>query len=350
VEKVEVLGRIGLVGTLVVGACACASDAGPADPNLLVADVPPIHLEPGEEVVDLCFSWTLENEEPLYVNEVTLRSADGIHHSNWLWMPDSYYEGPDGLWPCTERGFDQSTAGVVGGVLFGQSTQVAEETQRFLPGVALPLARGTRIVANLHLLNYGLRARDVPISLEVRTLPAAEVVTRLSPIILTYGPLSIPPRSRSEFGTECTIAELHQTALERAPDFSIHYVLPHYHAFGDLLRVELAGGSRDGEVVAETDATIGESTAIAFDVPISVAGATGIRLRCGYENPTDDTITWGNGDGEMCIAFGYTDSPNSWMGNVVGDNRVLASGSDLTEVAGDCEVWTIPSHHTREGL
>jgi hypothetical protein len=339
---------------MVVGLCsgACTEAAmdppEPTDMHLFHTELPPIHVEAGEEVVDLCYSWTLDNEEPLYVNEVAMESAQGIHHSNWLWVPDRYFDGPDGLWPCAEREFDQVTAGVVGGVLFGQSTQVAEETQRFLPGVALPLARHTRIVANLHLVNASPTARDVPISLTIRTLPVEEVVTRLSPMILSYGPLAITPHGRSEFTTDCLMGDLHETALDRPMDFEIHYILPHYHAFGDLLRVELVGGTRDGEVIAETHSAIGEPVAIAYDEPVSMAGADGLRLRCGYQNATDDTIYWGNGYGEMCIAFAYTDSPNAWMGDIDGDNRVLGTDAGVTQNTADCRVVTLPAIHTRE--
>jgi len=58
---------------------------------------------PGEEVLGLCQSWTLNNPEELWVNAVELGQDVASHHSNWTFVPDNLYKGEDGVWPCDER-------------------------------------------------------------------------------------------------------------------------------------------------------------------------------------------------------------------------------------------------------
>ncbi|MEO1269781.1 MAG: hypothetical protein AAFX99_16970, partial [Myxococcota bacterium] len=79
-------------------------------------------LGPGEEVQP-CVSWTLNNDEPLYIQSVQLANTGAFHHSNWFVVPDNLFEGPDGYFNCSERGFQELTAAVAGTVLFAQSTQ-----------------------------------------------------------------------------------------------------------------------------------------------------------------------------------------------------------------------------------
>jgi hypothetical protein len=340
--------------SLIVVLVACALSA-PActegDPHTWETHVPPITVGVGEEVLGLCYSWTLENEEPLYVNAVDFATTPGTHHSNWVYVPDTRFRGPDGVWPCSDREFVKEAVPLLdGGVLFAQSTQSVEDSQTFLPGVVLALPPRVRIIGDLHLLNYGATPVDVEMSLTVHSLPPEEVVTKLSPLVLDYSPLEIQPRGRSEFTTDCDLDTPHQAGLGRPLDFNIHYILPHYHNFGDLLQVQIIGGPRDGEVIAETRNMIGEPLAITFPEPVSMLGAQGLRLRCGYQNPTDEMIYYGNAGGEMCIAVGYTDSPSSFAGITLGENVIVGMEGDVTQNTTDCEAFSMESTHTRLGI
>ena len=66
------------------------------------------------EEIQPCVSWTLENEEAIYVNTVGLANDGGFHHSNWFVVPDDTYEGPDGYWDCNERGFTELASAALG--------------------------------------------------------------------------------------------------------------------------------------------------------------------------------------------------------------------------------------------
>ena len=54
-----------------------------------------------------------------------------------------------------------------------------------------------------------------------------------------------------------------------------------------------------------------------LDPPFDMTGHSRLRLTCSYYNNTNNTVTWGNAGGEMCIAFGYTDSPSVWTAGII---------------------------------
>src|SRR5688572_16689814 len=89
-----------LAPALAAGLIACGDNVTPAVPD---ADQPghhvyrfgPYPLAPGEEHDSRCVSVTLDNDLPMFVNEVSLTTGDGFHHSNWFWVPETAYAGED---------------------------------------------------------------------------------------------------------------------------------------------------------------------------------------------------------------------------------------------------------------
>jgi hypothetical protein len=312
----------------------------PGEHTFVRFDVPPIALAPGLETADQCFAYSLGNDEPLYVNRVSMTGTPGIHHSNWFFVSPGTYPGEDGLFRCSDRHFDTIRSATAGGVLFAQSTQNVNETQQFRPNTALAIPPGSVIVADLHLLNASPAEVTVDISLELEAIPESELVTRLIGFSFDYIPLVIPPHARSEFTATCDLALPHQRTLHRPLDFRIHHVLPHYHALGYMLRLEVVGGPRDGEAIWETRSLIGEPLGGAVDPPFDLTGATGIRLTCGFDNPTDETVGWGIGTQEMCIAFGFSDSPLMWAGSTSLMDNVVVGEVDgvIQNQTNDCFV------------
>ena len=89
--------------TLAVLALAACSSPAAVEPDAAGAPAPltkridTYTVAAGEEVTNRCVSWTLGNDQPLYVNAVTLATGSGFHHSNWFWVPETSYAGPDGI-------------------------------------------------------------------------------------------------------------------------------------------------------------------------------------------------------------------------------------------------------------
>ncbi|MBM4362414.1 MAG: hypothetical protein FJ104_07015 [Deltaproteobacteria bacterium] len=253
-------------------------------------------VAPGEEVIGRCQSWTLGNPTPIFVRSITATNGGGFHHSNWIWVPDTAHPGPDGTWPCAERGFDQILAGAVGGVFFAQSTQARNETQAFPEGVAFEVPSNARIIGDVHLLNTADTPVRTRLSFDIETIPEAEVRVRLQPVAYTNLALDIAPAMKTSARMQCPTAQ---------PDFDVYYVLPHYHTLATSLRLDVAGGPMNGTNLFTTTGAYGEALGQRFEPPFSVRGATGLVLTCDYENPRSTTVRYGFGDQEMCVALVY---------------------------------------------
>lgn len=300
-----------------------------------------LSVGPGEEIESACQSWSLGNEEPLFVSGVVAENEGGLHHSNWYYFTEDLFDGPDGTWDCFSRGFDPQGATLLGGILFGQSTQALGETQAFAPGAAIRLPPHTRIVGNLHVLNATASPLSTSVSLSLQTLPVESVESELQPMGVLYQALDIAPHARSTFTTECDFAGIHERKLDRAPDFDVFYGLAHYHALGVGARAELVGGERDGELLFETSSVAGEPMGAMLG-PVNVAGATGVRMSCSYDNPRDDAVGWGFGDQEMCGLGFYTNSTLRLAGLIDESTSLGADGDGVLQSTGPCTFLDVP--------
>lgn len=318
---------------------------GEAEPDTLRHDFPSVRLQPGEERYDLCQSWTLDNDQPLYVSSVEMNNGTSWHHSNWTFVPDTRFPGPDGLWSCSERNYDSLAAGLAGGVLYAQSTQATSEIQQFMPGAAIVIPEHSTIIGETHALNVSGAAVETALSLTLHTLPADEVEIPLLPLVLQYHPLHIPSMASSIFTLECDLDRLHRKLLERPLDMRIHYVMPHYHSLGTGLRIEVLGGADDGKLIFASASRAGEPVGGAVDPPFSLAGATGLRTSCSNENPRSEEVGWGLGDQEMCVLLAFTDSELFWAGGADegSENEMVGTDSDGTVLnRSDCNIYSFP--------
>jgi hypothetical protein len=309
-------------------ACSEGTSGGAGEPDAGVTPIletlthrfDPVNAGPGEERSWICQSWSLNNPEPLLVHAVRQQNDGGWHHSNWFFVPGDVYDGPDGTWGCSERGFDEVSAGLAGGVFFAQSTQARAEEQRFPDGFAIRLPANARIVGSIHILNLLDEAIETSIELEADVIDEEHLTAALQPMSFTNMALEIPNRSLSEFSMDC--------AFSQSTSFDVHYVLAHYHEWGNLLRLEVIGGEQDGEPLFETTSATGEPLGSTLDPPFEVTGATGLRLTCGYDNPDDRTIGYGIGDQEMCVFLAYLSGPTKFAGAAFEDTSEYVGETD----------------------
>jgi hypothetical protein len=323
----------------------CSADSDTASDGLSLA-MEPLDLAPGEEWDGMCQSFTLDNDDWIYVNAVSLATDGGFHHSNWFHVPDNQYEGPDGLWPCEDRGFSEPIAAAVGGVLFAQSTQSTDETMQFPEGVVIPIPPKSKIVGGVHVLNATGEPLSTTLRMDVASLPEAEVDTMLSGLSLEIQSIALPARSRSSFGTACSLAAEHERQLERPMDFSIYYVLPHYHDLGRGLTVEATGGPGGDTVVFDNAAGVGDPLGKQIEPAFDMTGYGGLRFSCHYDNPRDEIVRWGIGDQEMCVFLAFTDSELLWGGGVLGgEPGELEMRNGVPHFERECFLLSYPSSH-----
>lgn len=282
----------------------CTAIAG----SVLEHEFPPFTSGPGQELLDVCRSWTLGNETELWVNAVELLQDEASHHSNWTFVPETEFAGPDGLWDCDERNYSQLQAALTGGVLYAQSTQAKREVQKFPDGVVVRIPPRSQIISEAHVLNTTTEPVTGHVTLRVYSIPDSAVTVKLAPFHLSYDGLALPARSRSRFSGECELETQYQNIAGTPLELQVYFILPHTHALGSRFFAEVAGGPNDGQSLIDVRGFNGEARGQRYAPPVDVTGATGLRFGCEFDNPRSVNVGWGFGDQEMCECLGFADS------------------------------------------
>jgi hypothetical protein len=295
--------------------------------------------QPGEEVLGLCQSWTLGNDAELFVNAVELVQDEMSHHSNWTFVPEEHFDGPDGVWPCDERAYDQLAAAVVGGVLYAQSTQAEREVQKFTDGAVVRIPPRARIIGDVHLLNVGSEPITGHVELSLYALRPEDVRVQLAPFHMTYDGLDIPPRSRSRFEGTCSSEAL---AVDgEVASYKLHYVLPHTHALGRRFFFGPVEADAPGPLLFDVEGFNGEARGRAYDPPIELNGADALRFGCEFDNPRTESVGWGFGDLEMCEMLGFVEGPFAFESRV-STAEPAGEADGMPVFTGECETIRIP--------
>ena len=324
-----------------VGGCT-EDDTQDPDPDApRVFEFGPFTLAPGEEVTNLCVSAALDNIDPMFVGSVELTTQNGFHHSNWFHVPTDRFRGPDGVWPCDERAFNEPIASFAGGVLFAQSTQATHEIQEFPPGAAIPVPPSSKVIAGLHLLNASDEQITVPLTLTVTPRPRAEVTTQLRPLAIDNTALALPAGRRTALTTTCDLEPMHQQWFGRAPDFRVFYFLPHYHELGTSMLLEALDSTGAATTIFDNDARVGDALGGPIDPAYALAGAGRLRMTCNFDNPRATDVGYGVGDQEMCVLLAFTDSPNQWGCQYSGAPGTPIDDGSVVRYAHDGSIFSI---------
>jgi len=338
--------------------CGAGDDAGTGacDPSretcVFETDVSTITVGAGVEDEDTCQSWTLNNPTELWVTGIAQHNGGAYHHANWFFVPDDKFAKPDGAWSCNDAGFDELTAALLGGYLFALSTQSADEAQTLPVGSAIRVPPYSRIIGSSHLLNAGSEAVATTMHLRIHTIPPDQVRAKMAPARIQYHDLKLDPMPRSSFTTECLIDDDHLATTGRPLAYELHYVLAHYHGLGRYAEVQIAGGPRDGEVIARHDG-YGENfgQALAPPLDLAAAGARGLRFTCGFENPRNAVVGWGIGDQEMCVVALQARTEFAFEGDVprnAGTTTVTGADGEIQH-SGPCQLLGFQWDFTKAG-
>lgn len=297
--------------------------------------------ENGQEVLSLCRSWTLDNAEEIWVTAFETDQTELSHHSNWTFVPDTLYTGPDGIWPCADRDYHQLNAAVAGGVIYAQSTQAVHEVQRFPEGAAIRIPAHARIISDIHLLNLTGARAEGNMAITLYTVPRSAVTVALTPFHIDYHALDIPPHQTSRFTTTCDLAADWETTAGAPLSVRLFYSLPHTHILGSRVFLEAVGGTHDGELLLDVVGSPGEARGLRYDQPIDLSDMTGLRFGCEFENPRAESVGWGFGDQEMCEMLGFIESPLAFEGTVHETTMTGTDGAIATH-EGPCTIQFVP--------
>ncbi|MDH3623942.1 MAG: hypothetical protein OES69_03780 [Myxococcales bacterium] len=290
----------------------------------------PVFVDSGREIFGVCQSWTLNNEEPLYVQGVRQTNEGAWHHSVWTYATEGVFDGPDGNWSCYQRGYNAQSAAEAGGIIFNQSTQAFTEIQAFAEGAVVVLPPRSRIIGNIHLLNVSASPIDTTLTMELDTIPAEEVTVRLRPISLRNTQIAAQPGFESRFSVSCNLSDLFTSILQvgEMPSYNMYYVLGHYHGWGNYFSFNFVNPDESERTIVEFSSQPGDVLGVKLDPPLGSQGAVGLRLTCGYNNTGDKVLTWGIGDLEMCAAYAYIDADLAFEAFPSGDDALVPLGED----------------------
>ncbi|MGB5810650.1 MAG: hypothetical protein WBG86_08980 [Polyangiales bacterium] len=319
------IGSFFLSFSLLIG---CGDAGTSSDGSSLSHTFEALDIESGAEMLDVCQSWTLDNDEPLYVARIEQSNDGAWHHSNWYFVPEELYDGPDGTWPCGERGFTQLGATNAGGVFFAQSTQTFDEAQAFAEGAVVEIPPRSTVVGDIHLLNVSATPLSTAIRFDVETIAEEDVEVKLRPIAFSNEALDIEPRAESRFGMTCNVANQFERVLGEPPNYNIYYVLGHYHDWGNYFRLSFVDEEAGiDETVFEFSGRVGEPLGKVIDPPLHSQGAKSLRFECGYLNDTDRRLEYGFQGQEMCLFLAYMDADIK-LGALSGVNQPMGQNEN----------------------
>jgi hypothetical protein len=106
--------------------------------------------------------------------------------------------------------------------------------------------------------------------------------------------IEIPPHTSRSFVEECTFTD----------EVFIWSLARHTHRRGTDFQVWWVGGERDSQHLW-TSTDWEQDINYRFDEPVVMQAGTGFRWECAFDNPTDETLIFGQeATDEMCILFG----------------------------------------------
>lgn len=340
VQLARPMRRLGVALVVATIGSACGTD-GVGGTDVWEHRFPTLEVPAGGELNFVCQSWTLDNDEPLYVNATTVTGGPGWHHTEWLYADENDFAGPDGTWDCAERGFELVSAGISGGVLFAPSPELEVASQAFGEGVAIVIPPRSKIVAEVHLINPSDAELVTSTHLELETLSARDATTHLSPLAIANYALDLPASASSSFTTSCDLEAVQGGEL----DFRVYSVEPHYHDLGEALRIEAFDASGATRLVHEGRGRIGNNNLGSVLVePFDLRGSKGLSMTCDYRNSRERRVGFGSSAAdEMCVMFAFTDSPYTWIaGSLAGSEiRPVDGPGDRSSFASACNVTSL---------
>jgi hypothetical protein len=162
------------------------------------------------------------------------------------------------------------------------------------PGVALRIPAGETLYLQLHVFNPTPDVLGGTSGIEVIPMAAADVQHEAE--IFLPGPMGIDidPNSEETVTGTCAIT---------SPQ-TIFAIFPHMHQLGTHFKTTLTVGGQ-AQVLHDDDYQFDHQPVISFD-PIQLSPGDAVTTACTYENPTSNSVGWGeSSNSEMCFSILY---------------------------------------------
>jgi hypothetical protein len=237
-------------------------------------------LEPGTEIYQ-CTRVTVEQD--YYVTEFHPGIPLGTHHTVLTVQPAGQ---PDGTAICGDP-FEGGPKQLYG-------TGVGSVPMKLPSGVAVKIAKGQQLHLNLHLFNAGASPLSGTSSISVVTAPPDQIEHEAELHIWGKGDgLTVAPNTTSTQTAACTV----QSAS------TLFIVQPHMHQLGKHLRFGHAPAGQEFNVLFDQPYSFDAQVHAELSPPVALAAGDQLGIECTYDNPTAQTVTFGESSKEeMCFA------------------------------------------------
>ncbi len=202
---------------------------------------------------------------------------------------------------------DAQTPDVPGWTCFGATGTGSDNVVGgWVPGTPVtryPEGTGVRVAATDVLvmqIHYNTLGGAVPDRTRVRLQYAQGAVQQALILPQAHAAFAIPPQSE---GYQVTTTDPGSRVAA-----TVYGVLPHMHQLGRNIRVEVA---QTGECLVDIPKwDFHWQQFYMLKEPVKVLPGQSRKMTCGWDNPTPQTVTWGEGTAEeMCLNYVYVTLP-----------------------------------------
>lgn len=161
-------------------------------------------------------------------------------------------------------------------------------------GTGIQLAPGQALAMQVH---YNTQGGRVPDQTSVKLMFGAGTETRAYLLGLVANKFSIPPQA---------VDYRHEKAFPNTLGFplKLYGFMPHMHTLGR--RITMTGGADNACLVDIPRWDFHWQGQYFRKAPFLLPAGEAVTLKCSWDNPTAQTVTWGEGTAdEMCFAFVY---------------------------------------------
>jgi hypothetical protein len=249
----------------------------------------PVMLAPGEERV-VCMDRRMESDHDVDVVGISSELTEGGHHL--VFYKSNATEETATPVACNSfRGFFNGTVPLY-------IAQKPRSELKFPAGVAYTLPAGQMMRIELHFLNTTQKPLGVTGSVRLQEASGGTVIDHAN--LLFYGSLNIrvPPLATATVGPK-----FHSFAAEAPHIFGL---TGHQHHRGTGVTIELASSATAPGTPLYANTDWADPPLTVFDPPLATTPGQGLRYSCSYYNPTNQTVSFGEGfNQEMCFLWAY---------------------------------------------
>lgn len=243
-----------------------------------------------------CLEVVLDNDEPIFVNQLE-NSITGSSHHMIVYTLDT---SPGITEPQNCDPFIATTG--ISDVVPIALTQKAEDTIQLPSGVAYQFEPHQSIWLELHYINLTSEEVEVMGRSIFHTTPQDLVENEAGVAIIANLDVYIPP------GGEVTLGPEYRSLPSSHNDVNFFAIAGHTHQWGtDVWVATTTGpGGLDTPVYDLPEFDWSEPEYVYYDEPFNVPEGGGFRFSCSWHNYSDDAITFGfSALDEMCLFYGY---------------------------------------------